>query len=97
MSLGGSDCADQAWVVFPSSEGKFYQFEDEGMVSALWPFIEARKIQLFCVDSVDSESFFCGWKNAEGKAARHVEYDRYVRDEVGSRFATYWSFIDPRL
>ena len=73
--------------MFPSSEGIFYQYEDENMVSALWPFIESRKIQLFCIDSVDSESFFCGWKNAEGKVARHVEYDRYVRDEVSLVFS----------
>ncbi|KAI9018271.1 Alpha/Beta hydrolase protein [Hyaloraphidium curvatum] len=83
MNIWGSDSAPFACVVFPSSEGRFYDFEDRGMVSSLWPFVEGGKLQLFCVDSVDSESFFGPhWKPAEERAGRHVQYDKYVAEEV---------------
>ena len=45
-------------VVFPTSQGTFYQFEDQGGVSALAEFIDTGRIQLFCIDGIDSESFF---------------------------------------
>ncbi|TIW89616.1 MAG: hypothetical protein E5V51_04435, partial [Mesorhizobium sp.] len=45
-------------VVFPTSQGRFYQFEDSGGVGALAEFIDTGRIQLFTVDGIDSESFF---------------------------------------
>ncbi|HWE63584.1 MAG TPA: esterase, partial [Chloroflexota bacterium] len=44
-----------AVLVFPTSMGRFYQYEDFGMVEALRHHIEQGWIQLFCVDSVDME------------------------------------------
>lgn len=52
------------------------------MVNAIWHLIEGKQYQLFCVDSIDSESFFCGWKRAEDKARRHIDYERYIMEEV---------------
>src|SRR5579862_5003817 len=46
------------FVVFPTSGGTFYEYEDRGMVHALSPRIEAGELQLFCVDSVDRSSWY---------------------------------------
>ena len=45
-------------LVFPTSGGRFYEFEDRGMVAAVAGKIDAGQLQLFCVDSVDMESWY---------------------------------------
>ena len=44
-------------LVCPTSIDRFYQYEDFGMVSALSTHLEQGWLQLFCVDSVDGESW----------------------------------------
>lgn len=72
----------QPFLVFPSSSGRFYDFEDNGMVQAAERFIESGRIKLFCVDSVDQQSWDSTLKSPEEKASRHNDYDRYITDEV---------------
>jgi esterase/lipase superfamily enzyme len=69
-------------VVFPSSGGRFYEYEDFGMVDACRPFIEEGKIKLFCVDSVDYESWFNHDAHPADRANRHNDYDRFITAEV---------------
>ena len=69
-------------VVFPTSMGRFYQWEDFGMVAHLAPRIDAGLLQLWCVDSVDGESFYDKRASAQDRARRHLAYDRYLRDEM---------------
>ena len=45
-------------LVFPSSQGRFYEFEDRGLVGAVAHKLDAGQIQLFCLDSVDAESWY---------------------------------------
>ncbi len=45
-------------VVFPTSQGRFFEFEERGMVDAVRDKLECGKLQLFCVDSVDAESWY---------------------------------------
>jgi esterase/lipase superfamily enzyme len=68
-------------VVFPTSRGRFFQFEDTGSVDVLAGFIDSGEIQLFTLDGIDDESFFAHGDNA-GRIARHEAYFRYVRDEA---------------
>ena len=69
-------------VVFPTSMGRFYQWEDFGMVAHLAPRIDAGLVQLWCVDSVDSESFYNKQAAPQDRARRHLAYDGYLRDEL---------------
>jgi esterase/lipase superfamily enzyme len=72
-------------LVFPTSQGRFYQWEDFGMVGALGDWIEAGSLQLFCVDSVDSESWYAQNRSPGERVARHLQYERYLLDEVMPR------------
>jgi esterase/lipase superfamily enzyme len=45
-------------LVFPTSLGKYYEWEDRGMIGALGEQLQRGWIQLFCVDSVDAESWY---------------------------------------
>jgi esterase/lipase superfamily enzyme len=49
-------------VVFPTSGGRFFQYEDSGAVGALAEFIDDGRIQIFTLDGIDGETFL-------GKAA----------------------------
>ena len=69
-------------LVFPSSMGRFFEWEDQGMIAALGDQIERGWLQLYCVDSVDSESWYAKYKHPADRAFWHSRYDAYIRDEV---------------
>jgi esterase/lipase superfamily enzyme len=70
-------------LVFPSSMGRFFEWEDRAMIhDALGYQIEQGWLQVCCVDSVDEESWYARGKHPHDRAIRHAQYDAYVRDEV---------------
>jgi esterase/lipase superfamily enzyme len=69
-------------VVFPSSMGKFFEWEDRGMIDALGERLERGWLQLYCVDSIDVDSWYAKWKVPADRAKAHAGYDAYIRDEV---------------
>jgi esterase/lipase superfamily enzyme len=69
-------------VVFPTSCGRFFEFEDRGMVGAIEGKIDAGQVQLFCVDSVDGESWYNRDVPPRWKIARHMQYESYILEEV---------------
>jgi esterase/lipase superfamily enzyme len=69
-------------VVFPTSRGRFYQYEDSGAVGALSEFIDDGRIQVFTLDSIDDETFFSKDSDLQARIARHDAYFRYVKDEA---------------
>lgn len=69
-------------LVFPTSRGRFFEFEDRGMVGALADQLDSGSLQLYCLDSVDDESFYCRWAHPSGRIQRHVQYEEYILNEV---------------
>jgi esterase/lipase superfamily enzyme len=69
-------------VAFPTSMGRFFDWEDRGLVGALREPLERGTLQLFCVDSVDAESWYAKNKPPAARARRHADYDRYLLEEV---------------
>ncbi len=69
-------------LVFPTSMGRFYEWEDRGMMNALGHHIQNGWLQVYCVDSVDSESWYCWWAHPSGRAFRQQQYDSYLTNEV---------------
>jgi esterase/lipase superfamily enzyme len=71
-------------VVFPCQGGRFYEYEDFGMVEACRPFIESGAVTLFTVDGVDHQSWVNDSIPPAGRVRRHVDYDRYIVEETVS-------------
>lgn len=69
-------------VVFPTSQGRYFQFEDSGGVGSLAEFIDTGRIQLFTLDGIDSESFFNKGADHGGRIGRHEAYFRHVVSEA---------------
>ncbi len=69
-------------LVFPTSMGRYFEWEDRGMMDALGEQIERGWLQCFCVDSVDSESWYAKHRHPGDRGRRHEQYDQYLRNEV---------------
>jgi esterase/lipase superfamily enzyme len=69
-------------VAFPTSCGRFFDFEDRGMVEALSDKINAGRLQLFCVDSVDAESWYNRRAAPRWRITRQMQYEDYLIQEL---------------
>ncbi len=69
-------------VVFPTSGGRFYEYEDRGMVGALAPKMERGELQAICVDSVDQESWYNRAAHPADRVHRQNAFDAYLVYEV---------------
>jgi esterase/lipase superfamily enzyme len=69
-------------LVFPTSMGRFFEYENNGMVANLTDRIETGQLQLYCVDSVDAESWYNKGAHPYWRVQRHMQYERYLVNEV---------------
>lgn len=69
-------------LVFPTRFARFHEYENLRIVDSLRSRIEAGELQLFCVDSVDEETFYCASAKPEERVMRHLAYEQYILDEV---------------
>lgn len=69
-------------LVFPPQGGRFYEFEDLGLLAAVTPFIDSGQIKVFAVDSLDQQSWLNWNAPAAQRAQRHAAYERYITQEV---------------
>lgn len=70
------------FLVFPTSLRRFHEFEDHGMVAALRAPLDEGRLRLFCVDSVDAQSWYRRDLPPWERIAHHARYEAYVLDEV---------------
>ena len=72
----------QAFLAFPCQDGRYYDWENYGMIATLAPFIDAGRIRVICVDGIDWET----WSNKGGdkrwRIEQHERWFRYVTDEL---------------
>jgi esterase/lipase superfamily enzyme len=69
-------------LIFPTSQGRYYEYEDRGMVENVRDQIEAGWLQLYCVDSVDGETFYNWHAHPGWRIWRHIQYEEYILNEV---------------
>jgi len=69
-------------LVFPTSGGDEWEYERQGMIETLGHHVDAGRIKLFCVGSVNND----GWLNdaAHPRHRSYVQamYDAYIAEEV---------------
>ena len=69
-------------LVFPTQDAMSDNFENFGMIEAMSGDIARGRIQLFCVDTVDTETWSNIWGNKPWRARRQEQYYAYIVDEV---------------
>jgi esterase/lipase superfamily enzyme len=69
-------------LVFPSSGGRFFEFEGFGMIEACKEFIESGAIRVYTVDGIDNETWLNKERSVSDIAKHHNAYDAYIVDEL---------------
>ena len=69
-------------LIFPTRDGRFYEYEDLRIVDSLKHKIKAGHLQLFCVDSIDHETFYCFWNTPADRIRRHIQFEKYILNEI---------------
>jgi esterase/lipase superfamily enzyme len=74
--------AGQPILAFPSQDGRFWDWEGFGMIDAVADLLEAGRVTIATIDSIDGESWTNEQLQPTDRARRHEAYERYVLDEV---------------
>lgn len=86
--------AGKPCLVFPPQDGRFYDYENFGMIESAKEFIDAGKLQMFCCDSIDKET----WSNTEGDPRERIElherWFHYIIEEFIPRMYTLCDYAD---
>ena len=69
-------------LVFPSQQGRAWDYENNGMVGAVAGLIDAGRVKLYCVDSFDRGSWDDHGLPLEERARRHGAYEEWITGEV---------------
>jgi esterase/lipase superfamily enzyme len=69
-------------LIFPTREGRFYEYENLGLVAVLEDKINAGFLQLYCVDSIDWDTVYCSWRHPADRIQQHNRFEDYVLSEV---------------
>ncbi len=70
------------YLVFPSSMGAFFEYEDSGVVGALAEKLHHGALQLFCVASADKESWYNRGVHPRQRVERALAYEQYLLRDV---------------
>lgn len=76
--------AGKPCLVFPPQNGRFYDFENFHMIDACAEFIEDGRLQVFCADSIDSESW-SGTGSGRARILQQEKWYRYITEELVPR------------
>jgi esterase/lipase superfamily enzyme len=69
-------------LVFPTRDGRFHEYEDLRIVKSLAHKIKAGHLQLFCVEGLADETFYCWWRHPADRIRRYIQYEEYLLNEV---------------
>ena len=69
-------------LVFPTQDAMCDNYENFGMIDELAEYIDNGQFQLFCVDTVDWESWSDNYGDKVLRAERQENYYRYITEEV---------------
>jgi esterase/lipase superfamily enzyme len=69
-------------LAFPTSLGRAWQNESNGLIDGLAGKIDGGEIQVCCIDTVDEESWYNRGVHPADRVRRHDQYDRYIATEV---------------
>ncbi|MBC5996605.1 esterase [Romboutsia ilealis] len=72
-------------LVFPAQNGRYYDFEGFNMLDNVHDLIESGKIQLFCCDSIDSQTWSAEGEDCHKRILRHEQWFNYVVNELVPR------------
>ncbi len=75
----------QPFLVFPAQNGRYFDFEGFKMMDNVMDLINSGKIQLFCCDSIDGETWSAENKEYDKRIQLHEQWFNYIIEELVPR------------
>ena len=69
-------------ILFPTSMGRYYENKDFKMIDSIQWFIDEGKIKVYCVDSIDKQSWYNKEAHPTDRVKNHLWYDKAILEEV---------------
>jgi esterase/lipase superfamily enzyme len=69
-------------LVFPSEQGRAWDFESNGMVGAVRGLLDDGRVKFYCVDSADAYTWSDHSVSLEERAQRSARYESWILDHV---------------
>ena len=69
-------------VIFPTSGGRENEARDFKLIEAARPLVEAGRVKLFCIDSIDRFSWYAKHLHPSVRVQNHVFYDKFLSEEL---------------
>jgi len=71
-----------ALLLVPTAAADYLEYERFQLIDSLAPFINGGKMKVFSVNSVNNESWLNPGMAPQEQSARHVQWNRYIYNEV---------------
>lgn len=71
-----------ALLMVPTAGADYLEYERFQLLDHLAPFVNAGKLKIYSIDSINKESWLNNEMAGEHKAIRHNQYNQYVYNEV---------------
>lgn len=69
-------------LVFPSEQGRAWDYENNGMIDAVADLVDAGRVKIYCVDSFDHVTWSDRSVPLEERARRHALFESWICDLV---------------
>ncbi|MEP6611591.1 MAG: alpha/beta fold hydrolase, partial [Mucilaginibacter sp.] len=69
-------------ILFPTSMGRYYQNKDFHLIDSVSWFIEQGLVKIYCIDSIDEQSWYNKGIHPADRARTHIAYDRMLAEEL---------------
>lgn len=69
-------------ILIPTAGADYLEYERFLLIDAIQQYIEAGKVKVFSINSINSESWLNSKMHPRHKAMRHVQFNRYFEQEV---------------
>ena len=69
-------------LVFPSEQGRCFDYENNGMIGVLSHLIDEGRLKVYCVDSFDAATWVDKSIPIEERARRHNAYEDWILNQV---------------
>jgi len=69
-------------LMFPTRDGRFWEYEKLNIVGRLADKVEAGQLQLYCIEGLARETFYDPGRPPADRIRRHTAYEEYILNEV---------------
>ncbi|NTF45668.1 esterase family protein [Rhizobium rhizogenes] len=69
-------------LMFPTRDGRFWQYEQIGIVASLAEKLNAGHLQLYCIEGLAGETFYGLARHPAERIRRHRAFEEYILNEV---------------